>query len=883
VEGGREKGTDQQRRIVLALLVLLVSAHLLINWLWRLSNQVVYGFDRMFHQVTSLAYYDLLRESVGLRSLFEALTWSDYYPPLVHLTAVGFYKLFGVSMDVAALSNSVYLIALLLAVFGIAEKLAGPWAGLLSAAVVSTLPIVFSMSRYLYIDFALTALVAANLCLLLRSDRFGRRGYALLYGLSLGLGMLTKWTFVVFAAPPLVVVLATPGLLRAAGRRLAARQTGDGRRMVMAGLLGLALTGLWFLPNVEATAALPLGYALVPLSWLLWTAASYFGLTALTARPDRGANLLAALALGLAVASSWYLTKINFFETFWLNAYGKPTGRSWGFGQYLDFLYREQLSPLYAALLLVALAGLGWRRWRRTHSWRGMLALGVEGWALVAWAMVPYVVFSSRVSIVHSRYIMPLLPPLGIAIALWLAGLKRRWLRGLLIGLVALAATLQFAALSFDALAGWQARLPILAQGLSIQLPASGRTDAGYWVVPDVLEYTARRRPAETTRLGVLVNAYQVNSKHFIYLAYAQYPGVQIDELATIGWEVPVYPRLFEEDFVLSIDPVPHYARRPDTEATMARLVGSEEDTFHRAFDLAQTYPLPDGRRLLLYERRFDGEEGETAYYEALAADLAVSGAAEDAVIALPPEQVYALGRQGGGDLEIYPLPAEPGGAVSEVDLALLARLSAEHGRLWVVLGDLQGADPAGLTSRRLAERFYGADHRWYGPLQLTLYAPPADGIGDEFRDGEARAAGTRWENGIELAGYRFVEEAVPVGQIARLDLRWRAEVAPAGDYKVFVQLLDGEGRLAAQRDSEPLDGLRPTSGWQAGETVEDRQGLWLTGQAPFGAPLAPGDYRLVLGLYDAGTGERLAVCCSEGDSVVLAEVRIEGSMAYFK
>jgi 4-amino-4-deoxy-L-arabinose transferase-like glycosyltransferase len=863
-----------------ALVALLVAAHLAVNWLWRWNNRVVYGFDRMFHQVTSLAYYDLLREGVGLRSLFEALTWSDYYPPLVHLTAVGFYKLFGVSMDVAALSNSVYLVVLLLAVYGIGEKLAGRWVGLLSAGVVSTMPIVFSMSRYLYIDFALTALVAANVCLLLRSDRLARRGYALLYGLSLGLGMLAKWTFAVFAAAPLVAVLVTPGLLRAVGRRLATRQPGDGRRLVMAGLLGLAVTGLWFLPNVEATAALPLGYGLVPLSWLLWTAAGYFCLAALAGTRDRGANLLAALALGVAVASSWYLTKINFFETFWLNAYGKPTGRSWGFGPYLEFLYREQLSPLYAAVLVAAVAGLAWRRWRRTGSWRGMLALDAEGWALVAWAVVPYIVFSSRVSIVHSRYIMPLLPPLGVAIALWLGGLARRWLRGLLIGLLALAATFQFAALSFDALADWQARLPpgLLAEGLSIQLPASGRTDAGYWAVPDVLEYAAGRRPGETARLGVLVNEYQVNSKHFIYLAYAQYPQVRIDELATIGWEVPAYPRLFEEDFVLSMEPVPHYARRPDTEATMARLVESGEDTFHRAFDLAQTYPLPDGRRLLLYERRFWGDAGEMAYYEALAADLAASGAAEDAVVVLPAGQVYALGQQGGGDLDIYPLPAGPGEAVSEADLALLAALGSAHGRLWVVLGDVQKVDPAGLTARRLAERFYGADHRWYGPLQLALYAPPAEDGGAEFR-----ATERRWENGIELAGYRFVEEAVAVGQIGRLDLRWRAERPPGGDYKVFLQLLDGEGRLVTQRDSEPLDGLRPTSGWQAGEVVEDRQGLWLAGQTPLGAPLAPGDYRLMLGLYDAGTGERLAVCCPEGDSVVLAEVRIEGGVAYFK
>jgi 4-amino-4-deoxy-L-arabinose transferase-like glycosyltransferase len=176
--------------IALALLALLILFHLVNNLLWRSSNEVVYGMDRMFHLVTSLAYYDILADRVSASTLFSALTWSDYYPPLVHLVAAAFYKVFGVSMDVAALSNSLYLVLFLLALYGIGERLGGPWVGLLSAFVVSMFPIVFSMSRYLYIDFALTALVAVNVCLLLRSDRFERKGYALLYGLSLGLGML---------------------------------------------------------------------------------------------------------------------------------------------------------------------------------------------------------------------------------------------------------------------------------------------------------------------------------------------------------------------------------------------------------------------------------------------------------------------------------------------------------------------------------------------------------------------------------------------------------------------------------------------------------------------------------------------------------------------
>jgi len=723
------------------------------------------------------------------------------------------------------------------------------------------LPIVFSMSRYLYIDFALTALVAVNVCLLLQTERFGRKGYALLYGLSLGLGLLTKWTFVAFAAAPLLAALASRELLAATGRALRPAAW-DRRRLLVAAAIGLGLTALWFLPNVEATAALPLGYALVPLSWLVWTLTGYFALSP----SQRGANLLAALGLGLAVASAWYLTKINFLGEFWLNAYGKPSGRSWGFGQYVGFLYREQLSPILALVLVLALAGLVWHRWRRsgslrrTGSWRRFLALGLEGWVLVLWAVIPFVIFSSRVSIVHSRYIMPLLPPLGIAVALGLSRVRPRWLRATLVGAVAAMMLIQFVALSFDALDPLRQAAPVLADGLSIQPPASGRTDAGYWVAPDVLQYVQDHRDTDPARLGILVNRQQVNGKQFIYLVYADFPGVQIDELATIGRDNPAYPRLFEEDFVLLVDPPPDHVRRPDTVETTERLLTRPDDTFHRAFDLAASYPLPDGSRLLLYQRRLPTPpDTDPAFYQSLMADLAAAARPGDALLAMPPEQVYALGRFGDGSLPIYPL--------AQADPAALAQVSAEYERLWLVLGE--GAPAREALLGWLAENAYLAADAWYGPVQLLLYAP---GPGTE--PGPLHAGELMWDNGVRLQRSRFLDSSLPLGSVIRLDLEWQADEPVPVPYKVFVHLLDGAGRVVSQRDSEPLDGQRPTTTWTPGEPVADRYGLLLPTDLP------AGDYRIVLGLYDPESGERAPACCPQADALLLARLRVEGGVA---
>ena len=102
-----------------------------------------------------------------------------------------------------------------------------------------------------------------------------------------------------------------------------------------------------------------------------------------------------------------------------------------------------------------------------------------------------------------------------------------------------------------------------------------------------------------------------------------------------------------------------------------------------------------------------------------------------------------------------------------------------------------------------------------------------------------------------------------------RLELLWRADKPIPERYKVSVQLLNREGRLVSQRDSEPLEGTRPTTTWEPGEIVTDRYGLLLP------ADLPSGDYQVVLGLYQADTGVRVPACCPEGDAVSLVAVRV--------
>jgi 4-amino-4-deoxy-L-arabinose transferase-like glycosyltransferase len=107
----------------------------------------------------------------------------------------------------------------------------------------------------------------------------------------------------------------------------------------------------------------------------------------------------------------------------------------------------------------------------------------------------------------------------------------------------------------------------------------------------------------------------------------------------------------------------------------------------------------------------------------------------------------------------------------------------------------------------------------------------------------------------IQLTGYN-VEPPAPNAPLA-LTLYWHSTAPIPADYTVFTQLLGPDGQVWAQWDNPPQAGRYPTSAWTAADTVIDRYSL----SPREGAP--PGEYRLLVGMYNPQTGQRLPVTVS--------------------
>ena len=131
-----------------------------------------------------------------------------------------------------------------------------------------------------------------------------------------------------------------------------------------------------------------------------------------------------------------------------------------------------------------------------------------------------------------------------------------------------------------------------------------------------------------------------------------------------------------------------------------------------------------------------------------------------------------------------------------------------------------------------------------------------------------------RFEDKIRLLGYDLEDESVAQGGTLRASLYWQALSPMDISYTLFIHVLDRNGQLRAQRDAIPGEGTLPTTGWLPGEVISERLALSLDDSLPTGS------YTLVVGAYDASTGQRLALYDDDhrmvGDSLPFATVEIQ-------
>ncbi len=231
---------------------------------------------------------------------------------------------------------------------------------------------------------------------------------------------------------------------------------------------------------------------------------------------------------------------------------------------------------------------------------------------------------------------------------------------------------------------------------------------------------------------------------------------------------------------------------------------------------------------------------------------MALGDPATDRVVLDAPgqQEVWAYYDPG---VPVLALPRQrpPDRAATEAELA---RELAEVHRVFALFWATDQADPEGIVEGWLDRQGFKGLESWQGNVRFVLYRLAVEArctpLEPPPRFGDVAAL-------VEVCLPR--EMAVTPGDVLPVELVWRALRSPERRFKVTLQVLDPRDQVLAQRDGEPVGGGRPTVTWQAGEVIRDRQGVYV----PPGTP--PGSYRLLVALYDPGSGERLPVSTGPG------------------
>ena len=144
------------------------------------------SWDESVHLRDSLVFYnvltnpgqinlDMIRDIINKSEEYPLFRPSGYYPPLVPGLTAFLYLFFGTSSVVAILSNLLFVGVLVFSTYALGSTLFDRDIGLISALFTATVPIFLQHSVLYMLDLPLTAMVAAGVWLIVKTQNFSNR------------------------------------------------------------------------------------------------------------------------------------------------------------------------------------------------------------------------------------------------------------------------------------------------------------------------------------------------------------------------------------------------------------------------------------------------------------------------------------------------------------------------------------------------------------------------------------------------------------------------------------------------------------------------------------------------------------------------------------
>jgi 4-amino-4-deoxy-L-arabinose transferase-like glycosyltransferase len=370
-------------------LISLIIFHGINNYIWINKNNVYYYIDDYFHLGFSIDIYKMFFSDIkNVNFLFNPAFYEK--PLLPFITSVFFYPIFGVSANIAILTNILFLAILLFSTYGIGKKLYNKNTGLLAAFIVSMYPIIFSVSRFYTVYIGVAAFVTLSIYMLLLSNNFRNYKYSLLFGISFGLCELMLLESIIFIIAPLIYVI-----LLSIKKSSKYEKSKIFSNIFISLFFCFLICGFWYIYNIEKYA--------IPQVKNTHDSLFYKVLSKTIENPIRG---------------------LEFFYAFIKND--------------LSNLLNYQIFILFFALFLVGI--IFYVKTKKVNI------------ILLFWMLTPYIILSIFKIVKRQTYIIPILPCVAILSAFWIFELKNKRIQKYIIYFILVTAFIQFLILTYTTL-----------------------------------------------------------------------------------------------------------------------------------------------------------------------------------------------------------------------------------------------------------------------------------------------------------------------------------------------------------------------------------------------------------------------------------------------
>lgn len=797
-----------QQPFVTIALVAIILANVLGSLYWINRNVVLVGNDASNYLGVTLEYARFLTH-ISPTTLFQAFTYPEYRTPGLFVAVQPFYWLFGANMDSAQLFVVLMLAALVWICYALGRDAGGSGVGLMSALLIGLLPMVMAMARLFYTELPLAALVALNLLALTRSDGFRRRGWTIVWGVSLGAGLLMKWALPLYILLPTLWIIWKSELLQAHWASL--RQSWPShwplhwRALVIAAAASLVVTLIWCVPNRAAIQNYPLG----DLLFLAWFVTGLLWLYTLQLPGTRVSNWWAGVFTAVVIASVWYFPHIDFLSKL-LGAEetrGDAGATPLNIVNYLRyfFFFQDYHLGALATWIIVPTALFPWLRalWLR----KPLRAQSVIFWLTLLSTYLVLLLLSQS----SPRFLVPALPAVAVlgAISLWQYRPRLR----LTLGIVWVAIlALQWSLFTFDGLQ------PVYAQSerlwtlrdYSVQ-PRSYDTDLGFWIEPDILDQMTAVGSPEVQRLGMLANSHQLHRGMIKYLIELEQRPVEVQTLTESN--SPGWLGVLSSQWVLVNEGDNKDVDAP-AQALIQRILGGDP-VFDALYQEVKRYALPNGDTAHLYHRTVGPGRPldlplQAEQTKGIADAVTHANSPHASLLYANPNVAVWVGMHDPAGNSVQVLPGD-----DQLDIAALDQLTDTV----VVVWDHE----AEKLTAWMNEHAYRTTEVGDDFASVAIYGRTAAPLSPV-------SVTDAWPN-LAL-GEVHTLPTISRGQVLPLETRLATE--PTTPLSFSVRLLDSSGAVIANHDR------------QAAAT--DRFGLFVPPSTP------PGDYELVAILYDPAT-----------------------------